>query len=186
MNQNDRRTSTNGTSDRNYFMVSERIGFSTWKPEDIELARLLWGDPDVTKLICASGVFSGEEIENRLKLEIENEKRYQIQYWPIFDLESGELIGCCGLRPREQDVYEIGFHLRPTFWGTGYASEAAQTVIRYAFEELHALKLFAGHNPKNLASKYRLLSLGFQYIGDEFYAPTGLYHPSYEMKNPDL
>ena len=52
-------------------------------------------------------------------------------------------------------------------------------MIGYAFETLHANRLFAGHNPNNTASAGVLKRLGFIYIGDEFYAPTGLYHPSY-------
>ncbi len=167
---------------RTYFMKTERVGFSHWETGDTVFARSLWGDPEVTKYICATGVFSEEEVVKRLALEIENDRKYRIQYWPVFDLESGELVGCCGLRPRTEGVYEIGFHLRPAFWGKGYASEAAEVVIRYAFDTLKANALFAGHNPKNVASKHRLLSLGFTYIGDEYYAPTGLYHPSYERK----
>ena len=46
---------------------------------------------------------------------------------------------------------------------------------------LNATAIFAGHNPKNTASCYVLEKLGFQYIGDEYYEPTGLYHPSYEL-----
>lgn len=170
--------------ERTYFMKTDRIGFSKWNTADIELAKVLWGNPDVTKFICASGCFSDEDIQKRLLLEIENENKYQVQYWPIFDLNSTELIGCCGLRPYKKNQYEIGFHLRPEYWGKGYATEAATAVIDYAFHHFHAKGLFAGHNPKNAISRKVLLKLGFVYISDEFYAPTGLYHPSYELKNP--
>ena len=81
-----------------------------------------------------------------------------------------------------KNEYEIGFHLRPQFWGKGYAVEAASAAIDYAFSVLHADALFAGHNPNNAASAKVLRKLGFRYIGDEFYEPTGLYHPSYELK----
>ncbi len=177
---------------RTYFLTTERIGFSKWEPGDSELAELLWGDPEVTKYICASGIFSPEDIETRLALEISNGEKYGVQYWPIFKLETGELIGCCGFRPHGETgdekgpveetgrVYEIGFHLRPQFWRKGFAKEAAKAVMDYAFRNLKAQKLFAGHNPKNIASKKLLGKLGFTYIGDEFYEPTGLYHPSYE------
>ncbi len=96
---------------------------------------------------------------------------------------TGDLIGCCGLRPfrSEQHSYEIGFHLRKLYWGQGYAYEAATRVIQYAFTELNAVKLYAGHHPQNIGSRKLLSRLGFQYIGDDFYEPTGLYHPSYEM-----
>lgn len=43
-----------------------------------------------------------------------------IQYWPVF--AGSELAGCCGLKPHEPErhFYEIGFHFRPEFWGSGY------------------------------------------------------------------
>lgn len=138
---------------REFFMKTMRVGFSKWRPEDIRLAETLWGDPEVTRLICASGCFSREDIENRLNQELHNDGEYGVQYWPIFALASGELIGCCGLRPHGASEYEIGFHLRPKFWGQGYAAEAARAVIEYAFARLGARKLFAGHNPNNAASR---------------------------------
>ncbi len=168
---------------REYFMNTERIGFSYWTAADLELAVMLWGEKDVTQFISATGVFTQENIMDRLSVEISNKENYQVQYWPIFDLMTDELIGCCGLRPfkSEQHSYEIGFHLRKKYWGQGYAYEAATRVIQYAFKELKTAKLYAGHHPQNTGSKKLLTKLGFQYIGDNFYEPTGLYHPSYEM-----
>ena len=43
---------------REYFLKTERLGFSKWTANDMELAFGLWGDPEVTKLICASGAFT--------------------------------------------------------------------------------------------------------------------------------
>lgn len=172
--------------EREYWLKTERTGFSKWCASDIELAKSLWGNPEVTRLICASGKFSEDEVQQRLEKEIENGEKAGIQYWPFFELETKELVGCCGLRPRTEKEYEIGFHLRPEFWGKGYAMEAANAVIQYAFTGLGAEKLFAGHNPKNEASKKVLRKLGFQFVGDEFYAPTGLMHPSYEIRREEL
>jgi len=107
-----------------------------------------------------------------------------VQYWPIFLLDSGEFVGCCGLRPYPSTepveiVYELGFHLRPQFWGLGLAMEAARAVIAHAFDDLAATSLFAGHHPDNAASARLLGKLGFRYDHHEFYAPTGREHPSY-------
>ncbi len=167
---------------RTYFLKTNRVGFSKWQKNDLLLAQSLWGDPAVTRYICATGNFSRQDIENRLKTELENDAKFGVQYWPIFALDSNELIGCCGLRPRDEKQYEIGFHLRPRFWGQGYAVEAAKAVIAYAFDVLQAESLFAGHNPHNINSAKVLKKLGFSYLGEEFYAPTGLNHPSYLLK----
>ena len=172
---------------RDCFMTTERLGFSRWTDGDAALAKLLWGDADVTRLICASGVFTPGEIGARLKLEIANGEKYGVQYWPVFFLSSGDLAGCCGLRPREGDgrVFELGFHLRPAYWRQGIGFEAASRVIRYAFEVLGADALAAGHNPRNEGSRALLKKLGFEHTHDEFYAPTGLMHPTYRLEAAD-
>lgn len=168
---------------RTYFLKTSHIGFSTWNDTDYSLATLLWGEKDVTRFICASGEFTHQDIINRLNSEISNEKQYFVQYWPIFELITDELIGCCGIRPFDIEActYELGFHLRKKHWGKGYASEAAKAAITYSFEVIHAAKLYAGHHPGNIASEKLLKKLGFHYIGENLYPPTGLYHPSYEL-----
>ena len=172
---------------REYFLHTERINFSRWTQDDYDLAFLLWGDENVTRYISKTGEFSEEEIKKRLSLEIENFNKFDVQYWPIFEKETEELIGCCGLRPYEIEkrIYEIGFHLRHKYWGKGLASEAARAAIQYSRDILNAASLFAGHNPNNTDSKKILGKLGFDYTGDEFYEPTGLYHPSYKYSFPN-
>lgn len=163
---------------------SARLSFRTWTHDDLDLAMTLWGDPKVTALIDARGVLDRAAVEARVAIEIENEKRFGIQYWPMFLKDGGELAGCAGLRPRdvEQRIFEIGFHVRTQFWGIGLASEAGRAVIDFAFNVLDASSLFAGHNPKNDASRRVLLKLGFTHTHDELYPPTGLLHPSYVLE----
>lgn len=96
---------------REFFMETKRIGFSKWNETDLNLANQLWGDKEVTRFICATGKFTGQDIIHRLETEIYNNKKFNIQYWPIFELATGELIGCCGIRPFKSEThsYEIGF-----------------------------------------------------------------------------
>ena len=162
-----------------YFLRTERLGFRPWSESDLGLALELWGDPAVTRLI--GGPFSPEQIRDRLAREMATQKTHGVQYWPIFLLVSDAHLGCCGLRPYrlEDGIYEIGIHLRAACWGQGYALEAARAVIAFAFENLGARALFAGHHPANGASRRLLATLGFPYTHDELYPPTGLNHPSY-------
>ncbi|MDX1414293.1 MAG: GNAT family N-acetyltransferase [Candidatus Promineifilaceae bacterium] len=164
-------------------MQTRRIGFRHWRVEDLALAVGLWGDYRVTRLIDARGPLSRAQIQEKLEHEIAMAEVYGVQYWPIFLLSDEEHIGCCGLRPYalEKNIYEIGFHIRAEQWGQGFATEAAQRVIAYAFEELNTAALFAGHNPLNVASSRLLKKLGFYYTQHEYYPPTGLDHPSYLM-----
>lgn len=157
----------------------KRLVFRKWTTVDGPLAWSLWGDPAVTALI--GGPFSSEQVAARLRREIECCASSGVQYWPVFERSSGEFVGCCGLRPYRlpERVFELGFHIRQQHAGKGFATEAAQAVIRHAFEELDVSALFAGHHPNNRASANVLRKLAFRYTHHEPYPPTGLEHPSY-------
>jgi ribosomal-protein-alanine N-acetyltransferase len=166
---------------RSYFMRTSRLGFGTWGPDDLDLAMGLWGDDRVTQLI--GGPFSPDWVRDRLAREISTQAALGFQYWPIFRLSDDAHLGCCGLRPvpGKDGVLELGFHLRAEHWGQGFATESARAVITYAFATLAAVALVAGHHPQNDASRHVLQRLGFRFMHAEFYAPTGLDHPSYAL-----
>jgi ribosomal-protein-alanine N-acetyltransferase len=166
-------------------MRTERLEFQSWSLDDFELALKLWGDPDVTRLF--GGPFSEEWVRERLQREISNLETYGFQYWPVFLLETGEHVGCCGLKPYSsaEPIHEIGFHLHKAHWGRGYGEEAARAVIDLAFNTLGAQGLFAGHHPENHASRGLLQKLGFRYTHHEYFAPTGLQHPGYLLTAGD-
>jgi predicted GNAT superfamily acetyltransferase len=159
-----------------YFLRTRRLGLREWREADLHLALGLWGDPEVTRLI--GGPFSRDQVRERLAREMAS----SLQYWPLFDLQSGEFVGCCGVRPKQEGMPELGFHIRRVHWGRGYAREAARAVIRHAFDALGAQALFAGHNPANTVSRALLGKLGFEYAHDEHFAATGLMHPSYRLR----
>ncbi|CAF4295535.1 unnamed protein product, partial [Rotaria sordida] len=166
-------------NDCEYFLQTKRIGFRLWTENDFQLALNLWSDNAVTKLI--GGPFTIEKIQERFSYEIKNMKECGFQYWPIFILETGEHIGCCGFRPydKEKNTVELGCHILPKFWRQGFASEAGDAAISYAFCHLNASKIFAGHHPNNAASCQLIAQSQFQYSHHAYYPPTGLQHPWY-------
>jgi RimJ/RimL family protein N-acetyltransferase len=90
-----------------------------------------------------------------------------------------------GPHPAQEAALELGFHLRPSFWGQGLATEAALAVLEYAFSTLGIETIFAGHHPSNDASRRVLGKIGFVYVGDEFYAPSGVMEPIYVFRQED-
>jgi ribosomal-protein-alanine N-acetyltransferase len=173
---------------KEYIIRTERLGFSLWGEDDLAEALSLWRDPEVTKFISSNGRMSDAEIEKRMRVEIANWNDYKMQYWPLYIRTSDEFAGCCGSRPKDikNGVLELGVHLRPQYWGKGFAWEACRAAIRYAFDVLDAKALFAGHNPNNVASARLLKVLGFKHTHDELYPPTGLMHPSYLLSPDEL
>jgi RimJ/RimL family protein N-acetyltransferase len=166
-----------------WFLESPRLYWRHWRQDDLPLARALWGDARVTALIVARGALDGTQVRERLEREIMVRHEYGVQYWPLFLRDGNRFAGACGLRPypRQPAFLEIGVHLLPDVWGHGLATEACRAVIDHAFNVLNVPGLFAGHNPHNVASRALLEKLGFTWIRDELYEPTGLLHPSYTM-----
>lgn len=167
-----------------YFLKTPRLGFRLWSVDDFPSALALWGDIRVTRFI--GGPFSEKQIQERLTREIASMQVHGIQYWPVFLLAEGDFVGCCGLRPYkpEEKICELGFHLRPAYWGKGFAVEAAQAVIKHAHKSLGAKGLFAGHHPENLASRKVLEKPGFRLTHEKLYTPTGKMHSCYFLNFP--
>jgi [ribosomal protein S5]-alanine N-acetyltransferase len=165
-----------------YFLSTARLGFRCWSEDDLPLAMELWTDPEVTGLF--GGPYTPEMVRARLGREMAQMRETGLQYWPIFLLDGDRHAGCAGLRMhnQEQRIFELGYHLRPLFWGMGLATEASRAVIDLAFGELGATALFAGHHPSNDRSRRVLLKLGFEYVCDEVFPATGMVEPTYLLR----
>lgn len=77
-------------------------------------------------------------------------------------LRNEEPIGMCGLLKRETlDDVDLGFAFLPSFWGSGYAHEAAAAVMSYGRSALGLIRIVAVISRKNDASRRVLEKLGF-------------------------
>jgi RimJ/RimL family protein N-acetyltransferase len=187
-----------------------RLEFRWWTGDDLPLALLLWGDPEVMRYM--GGPETLGSAEERLALQLERRASHGVQYWQLWlkpvgahgyapEPQVGEeeqahiraplqgFVGCCGLKPPPErygpGVLETGFHLRPPFWRQGYGEEAARAVIAHAFDVVGVAALFAGRHPDNVASGNLLAKLGFRPDGAEFFPRTGLMHPAYLLRKAD-
>jgi [ribosomal protein S5]-alanine N-acetyltransferase len=78
----------------------------------------------------------------------------------------GRQIGGIGLRIDDQHRHaELGYWLGVPYWGQGYATEAAQEILRYGFEDLALHRIFASHFKHNPASGRILAKLGMRHEG---------------------
>ena len=70
---------------------------------------------------------------------------------------------------REQQVLEIGYLLKESFWHCGYAGEAAAGCKQYAFEVLKKDKVYSVIKSDNTASQRVAKSIGME-KEDSFFA----------------
>ncbi len=76
----------------------------------------------------------------------------------------GEFIGLCGYLPDNDGSAELGYWLGKPYWGKGFATEAAQALIRYCFRVAKIRRLTSGHFVENPASQRVIAKLGFHEI----------------------
>lgn len=82
-------------------------------------------------------------------------------YWVIREKQTDHFIGMVSLDPHHDGSYlEVSYQLLPNWWGKGYASEAVQRMIRFAFNELKQKKLVAETQTANISSCRLLEKLG--------------------------
>ena len=85
----------------------------------------------------------------------------------------GSLIGGCGLYLEEHSQASLGYCLNRTFWGRGFATEAAYSLCQYGLCEIHLHRIFATCRPENTASARVMEKLGMKKEGtlrEHFYA----------------
>jgi RimJ/RimL family protein N-acetyltransferase len=78
-----------------------------------------------------------------------------------------ELIGNCGLRLDKPDTLQgnIGYELSPTYWGNGYATEAATAMLEFGFGTLKLHRIWSRCISENQRSRHLLERLGMQLEG---------------------
>jgi ribosomal-protein-alanine N-acetyltransferase len=90
-------------------------------------------------------------------------------HWQVGERSTGLVVGGIGfLSPPAQGTVEIGYGIGPSRQGRGYATEAAQAVVAYAFEDGGVMAVVAGTDSDNVASQRVLEKVGFRRTFDAY------------------
>lgn len=128
-------------------------------------------DPEVTKYI--PGVWDGS-CKHIAFLEERIRKSYPLGlgYWSIFPKNNpNDFLGWVHLLPLKEDktTVEIGWRLKRTAWGEGYATEAARTMLTYVFQTVGSEQVVAYTHVDNIRSKKVMERLRFRHVADCIY-----------------
>src|SRR5262245_44220676 len=96
--------------------------------------------PDVMRFITGGIPTAREEIENEvLPAFLAYYERFEgYGFWAAIEKPAGEFLGWFHLRPREgasPGEAELGYRLRKSAWGQGYATEGSRALIAKGFTE---------------------------------------------------
>lgn len=134
----------------------------TW--DDLENIHQLHSYPEVDKYNTLGIPANIEETRSVIKPIIEDQHRIPRKRINLaISLKStSEFIGLIGisLSANRFKLGEIFYNIIPEQWNKGYATEAAKTVIKFGFEQLHLHKIEAGVATENTASIKVLEKLG--------------------------
>lgn len=84
----------------------------------------------------------------------------------VTDKETGELYGAIALSNNKRfNQGEIAYWIGERYWGNGYATESAQSILRFAFEEKKLHKVFARYFSSNPASGQVMKKIGMKQEG---------------------
>ena len=99
-------------------------------------------------------------------------------------IQDDEFIGWCGLKYRpELKETDLGYRLKKTAWGLGYAKEAASASLQFGFQNLQLHIITGRAHIDNTASLAILQKIGMQYIRDEIVDNCPV--KTYEAVNPN-
>jgi RimJ/RimL family protein N-acetyltransferase len=175
----------------NLTLHSQRLTLAPYTPDDLDLSLAIWTDPAVVKY--AGRVMSESAIKKKMPNWTKRGGDGCIGIWTVADRRTGEKYGSAALLPmpiEEDDTdfslvipgempkaqIEIGYFLKRSAWGCGYATEACRRLLQFAFQDTPLQEVVATFHEKNLASKNVLEKAGFTDRGTmRCYGDDGLY-----------
>jgi len=124
--------------------------------DDLDELFALYSDPEIRRYF-PEGILNYEDTKEELEWHMNGHPRHpQLGLWATVHKETGRFIGRCGLLPWEIDgnmEIEIAYLLDKKFWHQGLATEAANGIMKYAFEKLNFSRLICLIDPNNIASQ---------------------------------
>lgn len=130
-------------------------------------------DPDVMRYLPGGIPRSRDRTVTTLAIVIEHWHQYGFGVWSVEQKGRAGLIGHCGLScvPEADGTIELAYAFGKTFWGKGFATQAARANLRFGFEQLGLLEIIAVAVPANIASQRVMAKIGMHCEGitDRFY-----------------
>lgn len=144
-------------------LETERLFLMEFTINDAAELYKLRSDQRVQKYLDRDPHKSVEESEAMIDAMIKSYNNKEAINWIIRKKDTMDVIGYIGYwRMIKHNVRaEIGYALKPEFWGNGFMSEAFTKVIEFGFKELCLHSIEANVNPANASSIKLLEKLGF-------------------------
>ena len=159
----------------NLVLKSDRLLLRPLSENDLDVSIEILTDPAVMKYVAKT--HTKEQVIQELPAALKRCAGGCIGFWCVIDGLTKEKLGTALLQPLPIDVkgtpwnlvggeelpdgeVEVGYFLKKSAWGKGYATEACSRLLKFAFEETQLKEVVAITAPNNTASQNVLKKSG--------------------------
>jgi len=133
---------------------TERLTLRRMQSDDASALLEIFSDPIAMRYFGV--IFDRARMDAWVQSNLEHEQQHGFSLLSVILKDNGEIIGDCGLETDTIDgrsIVGIGFDFRRSYWGKGYATEAAQAVLKYGFTQYEFDRISGWIDPENKPSQ---------------------------------
>jgi RimJ/RimL family protein N-acetyltransferase len=151
------------------FLETERLLLRRFTEDDLENLVELDSDPEVMRFITGGRATPREEVANEiLAAFLDHYERYAgYGFWAAVEKSTEGFLGWFHFRPAEgapPGEVELGYRLRRSAWGKGYATEGSRALIDKGFTEFGVERVVASTMVVNVASRRVMEKSGLRFV----------------------
>jgi RimJ/RimL family protein N-acetyltransferase len=151
------------------FLETDRLVLRQFTEGDVDNLVDLDSDPEVMHFVNGGKSTPRDVVQKEVLPRCLSYYRHFAGYgfWAVVEKSTREFLGWFHLRPPHDghpDEPELGYRLRKSAWGKGYASEGARALVQKAFGELGARRVFATTMTVNAASRRVMEKAGLKLV----------------------
>ena len=134
-------------------LETERLRLRMWREDDFEDYAAMCADPEVMRYLGDGKTMSRMDAWRQMAVLAGHWQLRGYGHWAVEEKASGRMIGRTGfLYPEGWPDFEIGWTFGRSWWGRGYATEAARAALAHAFHVMGRDHVISLIRPGNLPS----------------------------------
>lgn len=166
-------------------ITTSRLHLRNWRAADLEDLHAVNANPNVMRYFPKT--MTREETRGQLERFMHHHEQEGFTYFAAELRETGECIGFIGMCRQTYSAeftpcVDIGWRLKESAWGKGYATEGAKACLEFARNSLGLSAVYAVATADNQPSFNVMKKIGMSYYGDFFHPSLADYPALHHCK----